>query len=129
MSSTRFGAAVLTTKLKVSKGDVVGLYVAIVNQSKDPLVVNFPTSQQYDFALSDKDGKEYWRWSTDQVFEQVQSVVTVPGGPKGGFHVDGIELKEIPLPKSIDEYVVLVGELPSSNLPFSGTIRIETVKS
>ena len=126
MESTRFGAAVLTSRLKVSKGDPIAFYVAIVNQSENDLVVKFPTSQKFDFALRDKNGTEYWRWSTGKVFTQAVSVVTVPGGPRGGFHVDGDELTEVPLPKQIDEYVTLVGELRSSNMPFVGTVRIET---
>jgi Intracellular proteinase inhibitor len=127
MERTRFGAAVLTSKLKVSKGDPIALYIAVVNQSEDDLVVKFPTSQQFDFALLDKKGKEYWRWSQGKVFIQVESQFKVPASPKVGFHVDGDELKEVPLPPQIDEFVTLIGELPSSNMPFTGKVRIETV--
>lgn len=126
MENTRFGAAVLCSRLKVSRGDPIALYVAIVNQSNDDLVVTFPTSQQFDFALRDQNGNEYWRWSTGRVFTPAATSVTVPGGPKGGFHVDGDELKEVPLPDPIGQYVTLVGELPSSSIPFASRLRIET---
>ncbi len=122
----RYGVAVLSTKLSVATGDPVGFYVAIVNQSADPLVVNFPTDQQYDFSLRDSTGQEYWRWSTGQKPINTPTVITVPGGPKGGFHVDGISLDHVPLPKAKGAFVTLVGELPSSDLPFMGTLRIAT---
>lgn len=120
----RYGIAVMSTQLSVAKGAPVGFYVAIANQSNDPLVVNFPTSQQYDFALRDSTGKEYWRWSTGMVFDQHLTSISVPGGPKGGFNVDGISLDQIPWPTTGGNFVTLVGELPSSNLPFTGTFRI-----
>jgi hypothetical protein len=122
----RYGIAVMSTQLSVAKGDPVGFYVAIANQSNDPLVVNFLTSQQYDFALRDSTGKEYWRWSTGMVFAQHLTLITVPGGPKGGFNVNGISLDHIPWPPTAGDFVTLVGELPSSNLPFAGTFRIAT---
>lgn len=127
--SNRYGIAVMSTQLSVAKGDPVGFFVAIVNQSADPLVINFPTSQQYDFALRDSTGNEYWRWSTGMMFEQHLTSITVPGGPKGGFNVDGISLEQIPWPPTGGDFVTLVGELPSSNLPFSGTFRVATTTS
>lgn len=128
MEFTRFGAAVLTSKLNVSKGDAIALYVAVVNQSEGDLTVKFPTGKQFDFALLDKNGTEYWRWSTGKDFTKPESEFKVLGSPKGGFHVDGDELDQIPLPNDVDEFVTLVGELPSSNLPFAGRVRIAVVR-
>jgi Intracellular proteinase inhibitor len=133
--TTRIGVAVLSTKLKVATGDPIGFYVAIANLSVTDLVVNFPPGLQFDFALRDKDGKEYWRYSTSTppptptpmlTPNPGATSITVKGSATGGFNVDGITLDQIPLPKPLGDYVTLVGELPSSNLPFVGTLRIAT---
>ena len=135
---TRIGAAVLSTALKVSAGDPIGLYVALVNLSVTDLVVNFPHQLQFDFALLDSTGKEYWRYSTAQPpptptppppanwQTSAASSITLTGSASGNFGVYGIALDYIPLPNPVGDYVTLVGELPSSNMPFTGTLRIET---
>jgi hypothetical protein len=106
------------------QGDSIGVYVAIVNLSANPLAVVFPTTQIYDFALLDDHGKEYWRWSTGQKFATLVQTITVPGSASGGFQVVGIDALNIPLPTPLPAYVTLVGELTSSNFPFTGMLRI-----
>lgn len=123
MEVSRLGAALLLSRIQASAGDPLSLYIAIVNQSAADLAVTFPTAQQFDFALLDKHGTEYWRWSTGKVFTQNQTSISVAAGR---FHVAGDALAAIPLPNPVDEYVTLIGELTSSSLPFVGRLRIDT---
>ena len=123
MAYERYGAALLSSTLSYASGSMA-FYIAIVNQSEQDLVVEYPTTQEYDFALEDHRGQEYWRWSKDRVFSPALTKVTVPGGEQGGFHVFGEELEELPMPDERDGHVTLVGELPSTNLPFASRLRI-----
>lgn len=122
----RFGTGLLCSTL-VYSGDPaeVGLYLAIVNQSLNSLRVRFPTEQQFDFALKDHCGDEYWRWSTGRIFEQTASEIVVAGGPRGGFHVFGDEVDPMPLPGAPGDFVTLEGSLLSTDLPSIAELAIK----
>lgn len=42
-----------------------------VNESAEPVMLHFSTSQRYDFVISDEQGNERWRWSKGRVFAMV----------------------------------------------------------
>ena len=46
------------------------LALLVTNTSRRPVDVGFRTGQTFDFAVSDADGEEIWRWSDDQMFTQ-----------------------------------------------------------
>lgn len=122
----RLGAALLVSKLTDDGADFA-FYLALVNQTAAAWVVNFPSSQQFDFALADSTGNEYWRWSTGQVFTPTQTSITVKGGPSGGFYVAGpVTLTKLPRPATASAYVKLTAALTSSNFPFTASCNIMT---
>ena len=50
-------------------GQSVRLTIRLVNNGGTPAALAFPTSQKYDFWISDG-GREVWRWSAGKVFTQ-----------------------------------------------------------
>ena len=124
MKTQRFGVALLASSLTY-QGEALALQLAVVNQSPRELSVAFSTTQRYDFALLDHEGREYWRWSDGRAFDPAVEMLTVPGGPQGGFHLFGEELERLPLPQERGDFVTLVGELPAQDMPFQARLRIE----
>jgi hypothetical protein len=61
----------LASALNVSVGgDSVRLELHVTNATEGALRLEFATSQRYDFAISDEEGAEVWRWSDDMMFAQ-----------------------------------------------------------
>ena len=120
---TRVGAALLTSKLTDDGADFA-FYLVLVNQSTADWVVNFATSQQFDFALADSSGKEYWRWSTGQVFSPTLGSITAKAG--GFYVIDPVTLAKLPQRTGASPYVQLTATLTSSNFPFTATCNITT---
>jgi hypothetical protein len=48
--------------------DSVRLEIHITNVASSPIVLEFATTQRYDFEVSDAGGERIWRWSSDQAF-------------------------------------------------------------
>lgn len=51
-----------------------------INLSNKTIVLNYNTSQRFDFKLSYPSGRTLWRWSDDKAFTQVLSTVSLPPG-------------------------------------------------
>ncbi|MBI1848991.1 MAG: hypothetical protein HYR85_01475 [Planctomycetes bacterium] len=98
--------------------------VAINNSGDEPLRMEFPNSQKYDFSIRDSVGEEVYRWSKGREFESKPSRLVVD---KGGVHyVEEIRLTQAsgaPLPPG--DYTLewrLTGSLPSAGqVPFEIT--------
>jgi hypothetical protein len=71
----------LPSKLAVTADSVVNLTFTVVNSSKDPVKVEHPSGQKYDFvAIDSTTGREAWRWSAGKGFTQAFVTETVPAG-------------------------------------------------
>lgn len=68
-----------TMEVKVSESSV-RLVLHVTNTSNSPIVLNFATSQRYDFVVETTSGEEVWRWSDDMSFLQALSTETLPAG-------------------------------------------------
>ena len=54
---------------RAKAGQTVRLTIRLVNNSGRPTALSFPTSQRYDFWITQGE-REVWRWSADRVFTQ-----------------------------------------------------------
>lgn len=54
--------------------------LVVFNQSRIPVTFRFPTSQRYDFAITNSNGVEVWRWSRGKIFAQVLGSLTLQPG-------------------------------------------------
>ena len=61
-------------------GDSVHLSLHVTNISTDPVALEFPSSQQYDFVVRGEDGATVWSWSAARSFAQVLTADTVAPG-------------------------------------------------
>lgn len=68
-----------TLSVRVSE-DSVAFELAVTNAMIEPVVVEFGSSQRYDFAVEGADGSVEWRWSADRTFAQVVGADTLAPG-------------------------------------------------
>lgn len=61
-------------------GDSVQLTLAVSNAGAEAAVLEYATTQRYDFAVRDSSGAEIWRWSADQLFGQAVGADTLESG-------------------------------------------------
>jgi hypothetical protein len=52
-------------------GDTVELEIHITNVTSGPIVLEFPSTQRYDFAVSTGRGETVWQWSAARSFATV----------------------------------------------------------
>jgi hypothetical protein len=63
------------------EGDSARLELHVTNVMPSVVVLEFATSQRYDFDVSDGAGEVVWRWSDDMMFAQVVGQEALqPGG-------------------------------------------------
>lgn len=61
-------------------GDSARLEIHVTNVASSPIVLEFMTTQRYDFEVSSPDGDPVWRWSADMAFgEALGSESLEPG--------------------------------------------------
>ncbi len=72
-------------KSDFSQKEIVPLRLRLTNTSDKKLVLNFPSSQKFDFAARDKDGNEVWRWSADMSFAQAVTKIEIKPGEHQDF--------------------------------------------
>lgn len=71
----------MATTLEVEvAGEVVRLALHVTNSTTEPALLEFPSSQRYDFAIRTEAGESVWTWSADKMFAQVVGTETVPPG-------------------------------------------------
>ncbi len=68
-----------TDKSFYSRGEPVRISLFKLNISPSPITFTYPTSQRYDFIVTDFSG-EVWRWSADRVFVPVVDTITLYPG-------------------------------------------------
>jgi hypothetical protein len=67
------GASGLTRYLRTDRrsyagGDDATLSLTVANPTDQPIALQFPSGEQYDFVVRAVDGTELWRWSAGRVF-------------------------------------------------------------
>ncbi|MFE8702441.1 BsuPI-related putative proteinase inhibitor [Cytobacillus sp. FJAT-54145] len=73
------------------------------NQTEEEIILEFPTSQRYDYTISTKDGTEKYRYSSTATFIQVEETETLKQGDELIYEIN---LSDIQLEKG--EYVLSV---------------------
>jgi len=74
-------SAQLPAKLTATVDSVVHLTLTISNPSAQSVDVAFPSSQKYEFAVSDTvTGREVWRWGANKSFAMMFGTQSIPGG-------------------------------------------------
>jgi Intracellular proteinase inhibitor len=125
MALERYGVALLASTLKYKDGKI-GFFLIIVNQSMSDLVVHFDTTEEFDFALYDSDGNEYWRWSKGQSFQPTAHDLIAKAQ---GFYVLNVQLDKLPPPPKTPATISLEGKLFSTTLPFKGELKLSVVSA
>jgi len=62
------GIEVSTNKTNYSPGEKVKISIKATNNSKEEISTYYSSSQKYDLVITDKNGKEIWRWSHGKMF-------------------------------------------------------------
>jgi hypothetical protein len=71
----------LSTSLAVDVGrDSVGLALHLTNSGTQPLVLEFNSTQRYDFQVQNASGETVWTWSADKMFGQMMGTETIGAG-------------------------------------------------
>ena len=71
----------LSTSLSVDIGrDSVGLVLHLTNSGTQPLVLEFNSTQRYDFQVQKASGETVWTWSADKLFGQMMGTETIAAG-------------------------------------------------
>ncbi len=86
------GALASSLEVGITQGEV-RLTFHVTNTTSAPLEFTFPTSQRYDFVVSDEQGNAVWRWSDDRAFLQAVTHATLEPGEtwtmESAWHPDG----------------------------------------
>lgn len=112
-------AGPLVTTMEVEAGgEVVRLTLHVTNTTPEPVELEFPSSQRYDFAISRLDGESVWHWSAARSFAQVLGTETLPGGGSVRYEA------EWPSEGRSGEYVA-TGEVTALNHDIRQAVRFE----
>jgi len=106
-------------KATYSVGEPISLGYCLFNYSDFPIVLQFATSQRFDFVIHNEQNREVWRWSKGMMFAQRLSE-----------RVIGRENREISYNIDFKERLSkgsykLTGLSMASNYPASATICFE----
>jgi hypothetical protein len=74
-------AAVLVPTMGVQvQGDTVEFQLQVANAADTAVVLEFTTSQRYDFEVTTEAGEVVWQWSSDRMFGQALGQETIAPG-------------------------------------------------
>jgi hypothetical protein len=79
------GVGFRTDKLIYRVGTTITVKYTVTNLTDKPLVLTFPTTQQYDWTVTDAEGNLVYRWSDGKAFGQVVTQLTIPVGTSDSF--------------------------------------------
>jgi hypothetical protein len=71
MSADSLRLAVSTDKQAYGFGEPIELVLKLTNHSSQPVTLEFPSSQRYDFVIADSSGATVWSWSANRMFAQM----------------------------------------------------------
>lgn len=110
---------VAADKAVYAQGEPIQLTLAVVNHGAQPVVLRFPTAQRYDVVVRERQGRQVWRWSADQMFAQVLGEETLAAA--GGQLTYRVSVRE-PLPPG--RYAV-IGSVPVIGGALAASTEIE----
>lgn len=79
------GVNFTTDKLIYRVGTTITVKHTLTNLTDKPLVLTFPTTQQYDWTVTDAEGNLVYRWSDGRAFAQVVTQLTISVGTSDSF--------------------------------------------
>lgn len=69
----------------------VELALHVTNHGREPVDFTFPSSQRYDFRITDAAGESVWQWSAARSFLQVVTEATLAPGETWTFRAEWSE--------------------------------------
>lgn len=84
-SITGLGAAFMTDKLIYRVGTTITVKYTLTNLTDQPLVLTFPTTQKYDWTITDAQGNLVYQWMANKRFAAVVTQLTIPVGGSDSF--------------------------------------------
>ncbi|MHB8106348.1 MAG: BsuPI-related putative proteinase inhibitor [Candidatus Cryosericum sp.] len=75
----------VTDKLIYRVGTPATVRCTLTNLTSSPMVLTFPTTQEYDWTITDAKGGLVYRWSAGKAFAQVVTHLTIPAGAGDSF--------------------------------------------
>jgi hypothetical protein len=79
------GVIFTTDKLIYRVGTKLTVRYTITNLTSGPIVLDFPTAQQYNWTITDITGKVIYNWQTGRAFAQAATSLTIPAGHSDAF--------------------------------------------
>ena len=79
------GVSFTTDKLIYRVGTTITVKYTITNLTSKPLVLTFPSTQQYDWTITDAKGNLFYQWMANKKFAQVVTQLTIPAGASNSF--------------------------------------------
>jgi hypothetical protein len=95
--------------------------LTVRHAGREPLVLDFSSSQRFNIVIYNSDGKEVYNWAATRLFLAVTGRETVQGEKSW---VEAIPLAQGDRPLPAGRYVA-VAELKSEGKPFSATVTFE----
>ncbi len=74
-----------TDKLIYRVGTKITVRYTITNLTTDAIELTFPTSQQYNWTITDAEGKLVYNWQDGRAFTQMVTKLTIPAGASDMF--------------------------------------------
>lgn len=84
-SAASVGARFTTDKLIYRVGTTITVKYTITNLTDQPLVLTFPSAQQYDWTVTDAEGNLIYQWMANKRFAAGITHLTIPVGASDGF--------------------------------------------
>lgn len=84
-SAANVGARFTTDKLIYRVGTTITVKYTITNLTDQPLVLTFPSAQQYDWTVTDAEGNLIYQWMANKRFAAGITHLTIPVGASDGF--------------------------------------------
>ena len=92
------------------EAEAVRFTLNLTNVGAAPLVLEFPSSQRYDFAVEAPSGETVWTWSADRSFAQMVGADTLAAGAT-------VEYEAVWTSGRRPGQYVAVGRVTSTSLP------------
>ncbi|MHB8071187.1 MAG: BsuPI-related putative proteinase inhibitor [Candidatus Cryosericum sp.] len=74
-----------TDKLIYRVGTKITVRYTITNQAKEPIELTFPTSQQYNWTITDAEGNQVYDWQAGKAFAQMVTKLSIAAGASDTF--------------------------------------------
>jgi hypothetical protein len=85
-TSTRdLSVSFTTDKLIYRVGTTIAVKYTVTNLTSKPLVLTFPSTQQYDWTITDAKGNLFYQWMANKKFAAGVTHLTIPVGASNSF--------------------------------------------